>query len=140
MSINRGRLQTLFIPRQASGSAVKKNAKTFTRTFFLTCWLCRRGYQPNLMQSSNTRLLSRRNVLNSSITKIHYDGCRHIKFRKISISHDWMKTFASNLARSTSRPYGNDRMTKTRNRKLIRVTSSDERPEQKGVDLDNYNT
>jgi len=38
-----------------------------------------------------------------------------------------------------SRPCGDDHMTKSRNRKLIRVTSSDERLKHMCVDLNDYN-
>jgi len=37
------------------------------------------------------------------------------------------------------RPYGDDHMTKNRNRELIRVTSSNERLQHKCVDLSDYN-
>jgi len=42
-----------------------------------------------------------------------------------------MKTCAPNMVNDAIRPHGDDHVTENRNRKLIRVTSSNERREQK---------
>ena len=54
-------------------------------------------FQPNLAQSSTTRLSSRRNLPNSLNAKIKDGGGRHIELRKMSKSADWMKIFALDL-------------------------------------------
>ena len=67
----------------------------------------------------------------------------HFEFRKMSsIYPDWVKKFALNLLGRcimATWPCGSDYMTKYRNRKLICVTSSNERQEQNDVDVRDYN-
>jgi len=48
--------------------------------------------EPDLVQSSRNRQPSWRNLPNLLIQKIQDGGGRHIEFRKISISPDWMST------------------------------------------------
>jgi len=65
---------------------------------------------------------------------------RHLEFlKKTSITPDWIQIFAPIWWNDASRPCGDDHMTKSRNRKLICVTSSNEYKEQNGVDLSDYN-
>jgi len=49
-----------------------------------------------------------------------------MNFGKMSITPDWIKIFAPNYMGRYTTPCGDDHMTKTRNQKLIRVTSSNE--------------
>jgi len=61
-----------------------------------------------------------------------------LNFGKMPITPDWIKIYCTKLY-NASRPCGDDHMTKSRNRKLIRLTSSTERLEHKCVDLSDYN-
>ena len=63
---------------------------------------------------------------NSLIMNIQDGGGHHIEFRKLTITPDWMTIFPPNLVHS--RLYGDDRMNRNRNRKLICVTSSGFQP------------
>ena len=59
-------------------------------------------------------------------------------FGKMSITPHWIKRYLNQiLQEDASRPCADDHVTKSRNRKLIRVTSSNERLKQKCVDLSN---
>ena len=58
-----------------------------------------------------------------------------LNFGKMSITPDWIKIYCTNYMEDASLPRGDDHMTKSRNRKLICVTSSTERLEHKCVDL-----
>jgi len=60
-------------------------------------------------------------------------------FRKMSITADWIKISAPNFMENASWPCGDDHVTKSRNRKLICVTSSNEGLKDKCVDLSDYN-
>ena len=62
-----------------------------------------------------------------------------LNFGKMSITPDWIKIYAPNLLEDASRPCADDHMTKSRNRKLIPVTSSNKRLKHKCVDLSYYN-
>jgi len=62
-------------------------------------------------------------------------GGRHLEFRKMSITPDWIKIYAPNYMEDASRPCGDDHVTKSRSRKLILVTSSNERLESKCVHI-----
>jgi len=59
-------------------------------------------------------------------------------FGKISITPDWIKMHQI-LWEDAPRPCGNDHMTKSQNRKLIRVTSSNEGLKHMCVDLGDNN-
>jgi len=59
-------------------------------------------------------------------------------FRKMSITADWIKISAPNFMENASWPCGDDHVTKSRNRKLIRVTLSNEGLMDKCVDLSDY--
>ena len=68
------------------------------------------------------------------------DGCgRHLEFRKIVNNSGLDKDISTKFCEDASRPCGDDRVTKGRNRKLIPVTSSNERLKHKCVDLSYYN-
>jgi len=56
-----------------------------------------------------------------------------LNFGKMSRTLDWI-----NLWEDASQPCGDDHVTKSRNRKLIRVTSSNERLKDSCVDLSDY--
>ena len=58
----------------------------------------------------------------------------------MSITPDWIKISALNfMGIDASRPCGDNHVTKSRNRKLIRVTSSNKSQKHKCVDLSDYN-
>jgi len=58
-----------------------------------------------------------------------------LNFGKMSITLDWIHQI---LRDDAPRPCGDDYMTKSRNQKLIRETSLNERLEHKCVDLSDY--
>ena len=60
-------------------------------------------------------------------------------FGKISIPPDWIKIYAPNFMRICITACKDDHMTKSRNRKLIRVTSSNKCLKHMYVDLSDYN-
>jgi len=62
-----------------------------------------------------------------------------LDFGKVSITPDWIKYLHQILSKDVSRPCGDDHVTKSRNRKLISVTSSNEFLKDKCVDLSDYN-
>jgi len=62
-----------------------------------------------------------------------------LKFGKMSITLDWIKISAPYFTGICTEPCGDDHVTKCRNRKLIRVTSSNERQKHKCADLSDYN-
>ena len=64
-----------------------------------------------------------------------------LNFRKISITPDWIKIYAPISWEDASRPRKGDHVTKSRNRKLIHVTSSNEGLKHRPmcVDLSDYN-
>ena len=72
--------------------------------------------------------------------KIQDGGGRHLKFRKnvnnFGLDKDIMHQI---IWEDASQPCGDDHMTKSRNWKLIRETSSNERLEHKCIDLSDYN-
>jgi len=59
-------------------------------------------------------------------------------FGKMSITPHWIKISAPNFMEDASLSCADDHVTKSRNRKLIRVTSSNERLKHKYVDLSDY--
>ena len=59
-------------------------------------------------------------------------------FGKMSITQHWIKISYQILQEDASRPCADDHVTKSRNQKLIRVTSSNERLKHKCVDLSNH--
>jgi len=63
-----------------------------------------------------------------------------LNFGKMSITMDWILYSHKHqiLWEDAPRPYGDDHLTKSRNRMLIRETSSNERLEHKCVDLSDY--
>ena len=61
-----------------------------------------------------------------------------LNFGKMSITLDWIDILHQIIWEDASRPCGNDELTKSRNRKLIRETSSNECLEHKCVDLSDY--
>jgi len=77
---------------------------------------------------------------NSHKLKIQ-DGCgRHLEFRKNVNNFRLEKDLLHQIIREdASRPCGDDHMTKSRNRNLIRVTSSNECLKHMCIDLSNYN-
>ena len=62
-----------------------------------------------------------------------------LNFGKMSITPHRIKYLHQILQEDASRPRSDDHVTKSRNRKLIRVTSSNERLKHKCVDLSDYN-
>jgi len=63
-----------------------------------------------------------------------------LNFRKMSVTLDWIKNILHQLIRGDApQPCGDDHMTKSRNRKLIRVTSSTKGLKHMCVDLGDYN-
>jgi len=58
---------------------------------------------------------------------------------KMSITADWIKILHQILWEDAPQPCGDDHVTKSRNRTLICVTSSNERLKDKCVDLSDYN-
>ena len=64
-----------------------------------------------------------------------------LNFREMSITLDWIKIgpyLHQSLWEDAPRPCGDDQLTKSRNRMLIRETSSNECLEHKCVDLSDY--
>ena len=57
----------------------------------------------------------------------------------MSITLDWIKISCKNIWEDAAGPCGDDYVTNSRNRKLIRVTSSNEDIQHKCVDLIDYN-
>jgi len=77
---------------------------------------------------------------NSHKLKIQDGGGRHLEFRKKVNNFGLDKdTLHQIIWEDVSRPCGDDHMTKSRNRKLIRVTSSNEGLKHMCVDLSGYN-
>ena len=77
---------------------------------------------------------------NSHKLKIEDGGGRHLKFQKnVSISGLDIDILHQIIWEDASRPCGDDHATKSRNRKLIPVTSSNESLKHKCVDLSYYN-
>jgi len=70
--------------------------------------------------------------------KIQDGGGRHLGFRKMSITLNWIELFAQNLVGRCIRAMRRWRMTKTRNRKFIRVTSLNECREHRCDDVKAY--
>ena len=63
-----------------------------------------------------------------------------LNFGKMSITLDWKKDILHQIIwEDAARRCGDDHVTKSRNRKLIRVTSSNECQKHKCVDLGDYN-
>ena len=60
-------------------------------------------------------------------------------FGKILIVPDWIKTSAPNFMEDASRPCGDDHVTKSRNRKLIHLTSSNKGLKHMCIYLRDYN-
>jgi len=78
-------------------------------------------------------------VPNLLILKIQDGGGRHLGFRKnVNNSGLDIDFFHQIWWEDAPRPCGDNTMIKSRNRKLIRVTSSNERVERKCVDLSDY--
>jgi len=76
---------------------------------------------------------------NSHKLKIQDGGGRHLEFQKNVNNFGLDKNYLHQIIRGDApRPCGDDHMTKSRNRKLIRVTSSNKRLEHKCVDLSEY--
>jgi len=76
---------------------------------------------------------------NSHILKIQDGGGRHLEFRKIVNNSGLDKDICTKFyVKMHHRPCGDDHVTKGRNRKLIPVTSSNERLKHKCVDLSNH--
>ena len=72
--------------------------------------------------------------------KIQDGGGRHLEFRKIVNNFGLDKDILDQIIwEDASRPCGDDRVTKSRNRKLIRVTSSTKGLKHMCVDLGDYN-
>jgi len=79
--------------------------------------------------------------LNSHNWKSNMAAADILNFRKMSITLDWIKISCIKLYawEDASRPCGDDHVTKSRNRKLIRVTSSNQGLKHMCVDLSDYN-
>ena len=78
---------------------------------------------------------------NSHKLKIQYGGGRHLKFRKnVNNFGPDKDILQKNIWEDAPRPCGVEHVTKIRNRKLIRVTSSNECLKHMCVDLSHYNT
>ena len=76
---------------------------------------------------------------NSQKLKIQDGGARHLEFRKNVNNFGLDKDILHQIIwEDAPRPCGDDQLTKSRNRKLIRETSSNERLEHKCVDLSDY--
>ena len=75
---------------------------------------------------------------NSHNLKIQDSGRRHLEFRKNINNSRLDRHLHHILCEDASRPRGDDHVSKSRNRKLIRVTSSNERLKHKCVDLNDY--
>ena len=72
-------------------------------------------------------------------SEIQDGGRRHLEFRKYVNNFGLYKDILDQIIwEDASRPCGDDHMTKSSNRKLIRVTSSNKRLEHKCVDLSDY--
>jgi len=80
-----------------------------------------------------------RNVLNSPNLKIQDDGGRHLEFRKNVNNSGLNIDVCTEFGGKMHHGHAEDHVTKSRNWKLIRVTSSSKCREQKGVDLSDYN-
>jgi len=77
---------------------------------------------------------------NSCILKIQDGGNRHLEFQKNVNNFGLDKDILHQIIwEDASRPCGDGHETKIRNRKLIRVTSSNESLEHLCVDLGDYN-
>jgi len=79
-------------------------------------------------------------MANSHKLKIQDGGGRHLEFRKNVNSFGLDKDILHQIIwEDASRPCGDDYVTKTRNRKLVRVTSSTKGLKHMCVDLGDYN-
>jgi len=77
---------------------------------------------------------------NSHKLKIQDGGGRHLEFRKNVNNFELDKDILHQIIREdAARRRGDDHVTKSRNRKLIRVTSTNEGLKQMCVDLSDYN-
>jgi len=77
---------------------------------------------------------------NSYKLKIQDGGGRHLSFWKYVSNFGLDKDILQKIIwEDASRPCGGDHMTKSRNRKLIRVMSSNERLKYMCVDVSDYN-
>jgi len=74
-----------------------------------------------------------------SLQQIKDGGGRHLEFRKNVNNSRLDKDLHQIWCGDASRTCRDDHATKSRNRKSIRVTSSNKRPERKCVDLSDYN-
>jgi len=91
-----------------------------------------------LVQNTNTTLSTRRNGWpNSHKLKIQDGGGRHLEFKKNVNNFGLDKDILHQIIWEDA--CGDDHMIKSRNRKLIRVTSSNEGLMQMCVDLGDYN-
>ena len=93
-----------------------------------------------MVQNTNTALSARRNGPNSHKLKIQDGGSRHLEFRKNVNNFGLDKDILEQIIwEDAPRRRGDDHVTKSRNQKLIRVTSSNVRLEHKCADLSDYN-
>jgi len=96
-------------------------------------------FKPNLAQNTNATLSTRRNVQIHINWKYIMAAAAILNFGKISITSDWIRYLHQFMWEDAPRPCGDDHMTKSRNRKLIRVTSSNKGRKHMCVDLSDYN-
>jgi len=102
---------------------------------------------PNLRQGWPCLLMSavipynvKKNFRRAHKLKIQDGGGRHLKFRKYVNNFGLYKDILHQIIwEDAPRPCGYDHVTKSRNRKLIRVTSSNECLKHMCVDLSDYN-
>jgi len=85
-------------------------------------WL-QRIFEPNLAQSTNTTLSTRRNSQINITWKSNVAVAAILNMGKMSITMDWIKVSAPNLMRRCITTMRRWHITRSRNRKLIHVTS-----------------
>ena len=88
-------------------------------------------FEPNLAQNTNTTLSTRMDGQIHITWKSKMAAAAIFNFGKRSITLDWIKTLHQILWEDASQPCGDDHVTRSRNRKLILVKSSNECLEHK---------
>jgi len=112
-------------PEVNSRDVIKWMSEAYVRR---SQWL-RQILEPNLAQNTNTALSTRRNGQIHINWKAKMAAAAILNFREMSITLDWIHRYGylhQILRQDAPRPCGDDELTRSRNRNLIRETSSNE--------------
>ena len=97
-------------------------------------------FEPNLAQNTNATLSTRRNgQIHINWKYMMAAAAAILNLGKMSITPDWIQIYAPNYMGRCTTAMRNDHMTKSRNRKLFRVTSWNKGLKHMCVDLSDYN-